>query len=262
MSGKEYSMVNIAPTISAILGLPAPAQSKGKPIREIVADLTGCGRVAVLAPDALGMFAWNLWKSNMPYLSSLHARNSLTLRSIMPSKTPMNFATIVTGTDLAGHGIHSKKHDFACETLFDVIRKANGKSAGVGLNGYTGSELLARYADIGVNAGDGPDDFVVEKVIEIIDRDRPKFIIAQMGNVDKIFHRYGPSSPSVVPMLKGTDARLELMVNHLKPAGYGILILSDHGQHDVIDPPEGEYKGNHGTDSPEDCLVPCTWIGK
>jgi len=253
-------MIHIAPTVAAILRLPAPAQAKGAPIAEIVAGLSGCRKVAVVAPDALGLFAWNLWKKEMPYLASLHERNSVTLRSVMPSITPVNFATIVTGTDLAGHGVQTFRDDFGCETLFDAVRKARGKSAGVGIHGYTGSELLGRFADIWGNAGDGSDDAVAERVLEIAQRDCPEFLIAQLGRVDDVFHRYGPSSPSVVPMLRETDARLERVIQRLRPLGYGVLVLSDHGQHDVDDPAVAPLKGLHGTDSPEDCLVPCTWL--
>ena len=54
MSGKEHSVIDIAPTVSAILQLPAPARATGAPIREAVAALTGVRKVAILAPDALG----------------------------------------------------------------------------------------------------------------------------------------------------------------------------------------------------------------
>ena len=66
----------------------------------------------------------------------------------MPSITPVNFSAMVTGTDLDGHGVRSYDHDFACETLFDVVRAAGGQSAAVGFEGYTGSKLLARFSDI------------------------------------------------------------------------------------------------------------------
>lgn len=79
-------------------------------------------RVAVLALDAFGLFAWNLWKGEMPYLRSLHARHSMILRSVMPSITPVNFATMVTGTDQAGHGVMARTDPFACETLFETVR--------------------------------------------------------------------------------------------------------------------------------------------
>jgi predicted AlkP superfamily pyrophosphatase or phosphodiesterase len=248
--------MDVAPTVSAILNLPPPAQAKGSPIHEITADLTGVSRVAVLALDAFGVYAWNLWRDKMPCLDALHALHSIRLRSVMPSITPVNFATIVTGTDLHGHGINTRKDNFTCETLFDVVRKAGGRSAGVGLSGYTGSELLGRCADIWGNAGKGSDDDVADKIMEIAGNSKPDFLIAQFGRVDDIFHKHGPSSPEIAPMLEAADERLRRLIGNLKPLGYGILILADHGQHDV---PAGKQKGAHGTDQDEDCLVPCTW---
>ena len=252
-------MMDVAPTVSAILQIPVPAQAKGSAIQDIFADLSSSTRVAILATDALGMFAWNLWKADMPHLRSLHLRHSVVLESVMPSITPVNFAAMVTGTDLAGHAVHSKSGDFACQTLFDVMREAGMTSAAVGLDGYTGCELLGRFADICGNAGDGSDDTIADSAKNISERSRPEFLIAQLGRVDDTFHRYGPSSHSVVPMLRDTDARLKRLVEHLGPLGYGVILLSDHGQHDVTDAPVGELKGSHGTDSPEDRLVPCTW---
>jgi hypothetical protein len=257
---KPHSMVAVAPTVSAILNLPPPAQATGAPIPEIVRDLAGCKRVAILAPDAFGEYAWRLWQGEMPYLRTLHAQRSVLLRSVLPSITPVNFTTMIAGTDLEGHGVHVFRDTPICETLFDVVRRAGSQSAGVGLDGYTGGELLARLADIHGNAGRGSDDLVVDKVIEIADEHEPEFLIAQIGCVDDVFHRYGPSSPSVVPMLRETDARLRKLVEHLISLGYGVILLADHGQHDIVGAKEGEYHGGHGTDSDQDCLVPCTWV--
>ncbi len=262
-----HSMMDVAPTVSAILGLPAPAQAKGAPIPRIVEDLAEARRVAVLAPDAFGWYAWTLWQDEMPYLRSLHAQRSLILRSVLPSITPVNFSTMVTGTNLGGHGVRTYDHDFACETLFDVIRAAGGTSGGIGFESYTGGKLLARCADIdgttplqdAVRRPDD-DDLIVDKVIAIANNQTPTFIIAQLGRVDDVFHRYGPSSPEVVPMLRATDARLKRAVAHLKPLGYGVIILADHGQHDIADDPTTTLKGGHGSDSDIDCQVPCTWV--
>jgi predicted AlkP superfamily pyrophosphatase or phosphodiesterase len=177
----------------------------------------------------------------------------------MPSITPVNFAAMVTGTDRAGHGVGTFKDNFACETLFDVVRKVGGRSAGIGLQGYSGNELLGRFADIRADAGKESDDDVADKIVEISKQHHPEFLIAQLGKVDDVFHKYGPSSPSVAPMLAATDERLKRLVGHLKPLGYAILILSDHGQHDVAGTGNEAKKGSHGTDTPEDRLVPCTW---
>jgi len=258
---KTYSMMDVAPTVCAALGLSTPADAKGSPIPGVVAELSGTERIAVLAPDAFGWYAWTLWQSEMPYLVSLHARNSLILRSVLPSITPVNFATMVTGTDLEGHGVRTYDHDFQAETLFDVVRAAGKRSAAVGFEGYTGSKLLARYSDIdGTTEEHGSDDEIADMVIRIAEAQRPEYIIAQLGRVDDVFHRFGPSSPDVVPMLRATDARLHRLVEYLKPLGYGVIILADHGQHDIVDDPTTTLKGGHGSDSDQDCRVPCTWL--
>ncbi|MCU0521643.1 MAG: alkaline phosphatase family protein [Anaerolineae bacterium] len=260
-----YSMVDVAPTVSTVLGVRVPAGAQGAPIPEILRDLTEATRVAVLAPDAFGWFAWTLWQAEMPYLQTLHAEHSLILRSVMPSITPVNFATMVTGADLDGHGVRTRDHDFQCETLFDVVRRAGGLSAAVGFEGYTGSSLLARYADIDGTTVRGTDDVIAEKVIEIARADAPEFLIAQLGRVDDVFHEFGPSSAEVLPMLRDTDARLRRLVKALRPLGYGVIILADHGQHDIADDVRRDddsipKKGGHGQDRDEDRLVPCTWL--
>jgi hypothetical protein len=254
-------MTDVAPTASAVLGLPAPERARGAPIGPIVDDLAGADRVAVLAPDALGLFAFDLWRGEMPWLRARYEARGVVLRSVMPSITPVNFAAMVSGTDLDGHGVQTLKDPFACETLFDVVRDAGGRSAGIGLSGYTGSELLGRFADICGDAGKGTDDDVAEAVMEIAERDAPEFLIAQLGKVDDHFHRHGPTSPKVAPMLRETDARLRRLVEGLAPLGYGVVVLADHGQHDVVEPDNPRFLGTHGTDSDEDCLVPCTWFG-
>jgi predicted AlkP superfamily pyrophosphatase or phosphodiesterase len=260
MTTETYSMMDIAPTVSTVLQLPAPAQAKGRPIQVVAKSMAGKSRVAILALDAFGLFAWNLWKVEMPYLRSLHAQHSIILRSVMPSVTPVNFATMVTGTGQAGHGIKSRTDSFACETLFDVVRRTGHKSAGVGIDDYTGTALLGRHADICGNAGEGSDDTVADKIIEVAEGDAPMFLIAQLGRVDDVFHQFGPSSCDVVPMLRDTDSRVRRLVERLGPLGYGVIILADHGQHDAEPGEAGSLKGNHGTESPEDCLVPCTWM--
>ncbi|MDF1515932.1 MAG: alkaline phosphatase family protein [Anaerolineae bacterium] len=259
MKPREYSMVDVAPTVSAILGIRPPSSSCGQPIQEITQDMAGRDKVAVLAPDAFGWFAWELWQQEMPFLQELHGAHSLILRSVLPSITPVNFSTMVTGTTLEGHGVKTYRHDFLCETLFDTVRAAGGKSAGIGFEGYTGGELLARFSDIDGTTERGEDSNIVEKVRLIAERDKPRFLIAQLGRVDDIFHKYGPSSPQVVPMVRDLDKNLKNLVEFLVPLGYAVLILADHGQHDIIDDPNTHMKGGHGSDSDTDCQVPLTW---
>ena len=96
--------------------------------------------------------------------------------------------------------------------------------------------------------------------MDIAERDEPMFLIAQLGHVDDVFHMHGPSSSEVVPMLRDSDHCLVRLVERLGRLGYGIIIPADHGQHDVQPGEDEVLKGNHGTESPEDCLVPCAWV--
>ena len=250
----EHSMTCIAPTVAEVLGLPAPAQATGAPIPEIVSALKPAERLAILAPDALGEFAWRLWREEMPFLKSLSEQASTVLRAVMPTITPVNFATMVAGADKSVHGIGAFTDDFQCETLFDVVRAHGGKSAGVGQKGYTGSELLGRNADIRGTAASNTDDEVETIALDIAREHQPQFIIVQLGSTDDIFHQFGPSSAGVVPKLQETDGRLQRMTEALTPLGYAIIITADHGQHDT------ESGGSHGTDADEDALVPCVWV--
>ena len=253
----EYSMTCVCPTIAAALNVPVPSGATGEPIAETLADLAGSGRIVVLAPDALGLSSLRHFANDMPFLSALCANRMVALRAVMPSITPVNFATMITGTDLAGHNVRSKDMGFSCETLFDVLG-ANGLSAaGCGRPGYTGGELLARCAQH-KGVARVPDDAGTEEVTLRIARESlPEFIITQIGGTDDHFHRFGPASDSARPKVQETDQRLQRLCGELGALGYAIIILADHGQHETGDP---SHMGSHGTDSDEDCLVPCTWI--
>lgn len=142
-----YSMKSIAPTAACVLGVNAPAETEEKPILPVTKELGGSRHLALLVHDGLGFSTWKLWRSKMPFLSSLHEKNSVVIEAVMPSITPVNFACMLTGTELAVHGMKTREMDFQCETLFDVVRKDGKKSAGAGEKGYSGELLLARCAD-------------------------------------------------------------------------------------------------------------------
>jgi len=253
--GCKYSLTQLARTIAEVLRLPAPAQADSPALDGIVADLQGAARLAVLAPDALGVHPFSLWRHEMPFLDGLHRQHSLVLRGVMPTITPVNFATMVSGLDQRGHGIQSFDGEFQCETLFDVVRAHGGQSAGVGQKGYTGSKLLGRNADLWGTAESNTDAEVEQIALGFAREHRPQFIIVQLGTTDDVLHKYGPSSPEVVPVFRETDAILRRMIGELTALGYAIIITSDHGQHDVE--PAG---GSHGLEQDEDALVPCTWV--
>jgi predicted AlkP superfamily pyrophosphatase or phosphodiesterase len=161
---------------------------------------------------------------------------------------------MVTGAPPEDHGIGAFTDDFACETLFDVVRAHGGRSAGIGQKGYTGSELLGRSADLWGRATSNTDDEVETLALGFAAAEGPQFLIVQLGSTDDVLHRYGPSSAEVVPKLRETDERLARMAEGLTALGYVLILTADHGQHDT------DTGGSHGTADDEDALVPCTWL--
>jgi predicted AlkP superfamily pyrophosphatase or phosphodiesterase len=252
-----YSMTCVAPTVAAVLSIRAPRESRGESIAEIVDDLPDAERLAVIAPDALGWHQLRHFADEMPFLWSLCERRRVILKAVMPSVTCVNFATMISGCGLEDHGIRSRDLNFTCETLFDVLGEAGAEGAGCGRPGYTGGELLARVAQIDGTAALADDAGVEEAVLRVANEHRARFIIAQIGGTDDHFHRFGATCDRMIPKLRETDCRLERMAEDLTRAGYAMMILADHGQHDTGNPERG---GTHGTDSDADCLVPCTWL--
>jgi len=261
LSAAIYPITAIAPTVAEVLGVRAPRCAVEPPIEKILGDLRGADRVAVLAPDALGLTVWQHWRREMPFLTGLHERRHLVLRSVRPTMTPVNFAALVTGAELETHGLSNKDEELQCESLFDVVREAGGTSAGVGNAGYTGGRFLARYADLPGRVEPPDDDAVVEMTLRLAREHTPRFIITQLGEPDTTFHRVGPTAPEAEGVIRDTDRRVRRIVTGMVSLGYGVVVLADHSQHDVPAEDPSEYRGWHDDlIVPEDALVPCTWV--
>ncbi len=257
---RTYSMKTIAPTISEILKIDTPAEAKGEPIKEVVNDLKGVERVAILAIDALGYKAFDKFKHIMPCMTSFIGTDKLIyLRSILPSITRVNFACMVAGTEMDIHGIKtSSTNDFTCETLFDTLKTSGKRSAGLGRNTWTGDMLLGRYADFSAE-GKATNDCEVEQYFNKIVNDKmPEFIIIQYSLVDEVSHLYGPYSEQAGEAIAKADEWLSRCIYELKKYKYGTIILSDHGQYEYKKE-DGTTGGDHGKDIDEACIVPMTW---
>jgi len=255
---ETYPMQSVAPTVAAILGIPSPASAETGCIENTVLDLKGVKGVAVLAIDALGYEIFNYFKDHMHCLKSIFEKNPATIRSIMPSITPVNFSCMITGASQEVHKVTSRFSNIECESLFDVLRRNGMKSAGLGRKDYTGNELLGRHADYSAE-GKAENDEEVEKIFnEYLKTIKPEFIIIQYGGTDDSFHKYGPYSDEAREAVIKADLWLSRCIENLKAESYGIMILADHGQHNNEDK-SISLLGIHGSDTDEDRIVPFTW---
>lgn len=252
-----FNMTDIAPTIASILRLPPPSSSEGECIPSVYSDLCSMDKVCLIGIDALGWYIFNERRKYMPFLSKMHDKCSHIISSIMPTITPVNFACMVTGTNANVHGAKTFLHPIKCQSLFDILKDNNMESAGIGIKAYTGSELLGRHATHRILYRADKDGYydkglpsVIKDTVETIN---PHFILAQMGMPDTVMHKFGPSSEKIIPMLEKTDEVLSVIIPYLIKEGYGVIVTSDHGQHDT------EKGGSHGSAMASDRLVPLTW---
>jgi len=257
----QYPITAVAPTVASALGLRPPRAAAEPPIPEIVADLAGLERVAVLAVDAMGLSVWQHWRAQMPYLTSLHEAHHTVLRSVSPPITPVNFAALVTGAPLEVHKIGDRFAPLACESLFDVVREAGGFSLGAGQPTYTGGEFLARYSDLPGRVPRPGDAAVEELLMETVPARLPRYLIVQFGDTDTCFHQVGPTSPEAEAVVREADARVQRVATMLLGHDYGVIVLADHGQHDVPLPGAKDrvHGGHDGSGGEQDFLVACTW---
>ncbi len=254
-----HGMQALAPTVAAILGVPAPKQAEASPIDSIVNDLRGSKRVAILGIDAFGAATWARMRDKTPYLNSLAlGNNQAQLRSVLPSVTCVNFGCMITGGSQKTSGITTFDSKLACEDLCSVLRANGKKSGGFGRKGYTGSRLLGRYADFSV--ADKTNDLdLMAGLMEVVEEQKPEFVIVQYGKTDDVFHAHGPFSAEAGEACAEADAWLEKLVPWLRARGYAIIITADHGQHEVARA-NGTTSGVHGSASDLDCLVPLVWL--
>ncbi len=258
MNPQEYPIQAVAPTVAEVLGLDRPETMEADPIACVVDDLSGVKRVAVLGIDAWGVKQFEHWRQQMPFVSGLIEKRFATLRSILPSVTPVNFGCMVTGAEVAIHGARTRDDTFACPSLFSLLREAGRKGAGLGRAGYTGDSLLGRHADLSAQGRADTDEDVEDFFVDMVANELPDFAIVQLGGTDDVFHACGPYSEEAGDALAEADAWARRCTDMLLTEGYGVLILADHGQ-SPVDGAEGELRGSHGTGSDADSLVPFTW---
>ena len=255
---KIYPMESVATTSAEILEIQKPEKSTEIYVEEAVKSLKPSEKLGIISLDALGIYQWFFHRESMPFLTSLIKKNSVILKAVMPTITPVNHATMISGVPLNIHGIKTYDDNFKCETIFDVLRRNKMKSMGCGRPDWTGHRLLARYADIKCISPISSDDSLLETLLKKCKNENPVFFIVQFGDPDEYFHKYGPYSSNLSQILSNVDTRLRKVIETLGKE-FSFLILADHGQHTIITK-DGKIKGKHGKDYKEDILVPLTWI--
>lgn len=246
-----------AATLAAMLGVPAPAGAD-EPEQIILhkAEKIWNGqkaeRLLIYNPDAVGLWLYQKYTARFDLVLQ-NAQLDLPVRSVMPSVTPVNFASMYSGVTPDVHGIQAYVRPvLRVETLYDTMLAAGKRPAIVSTKNDSISLIfLERNMDYYIY--DKPDE-VNAKAIELMKEDKYDLITVYNGNYDGTMHKFGPESPEALAALDHNAKAYATLCGVANEAWakyrFATAYLPDHGCHEI----DGNC-GSHGLDMPEDMNI-------
>ena len=255
-----YSSICISSVKSTALqlaGIEIPENiEKTNPVISALAEkkLGGASvdRVVIYNPDAVALWLYQKY-TEMFTKAALCSDLALPMDSVMPSVTPVCFASMYTGVMPEIHGIKKyEKPVLTVNTIFDSYIKA-GKKAAIVSTAKDSISMIFLEREMDYFIYDTPEK-VNAKALELIDEDNYDLIVIYNGNYDGMMHKYGPEAEIPMDALRmNIDFYAELVEkinsqwkNHSVFYGF----CPDHGCHEI----DGEC-GSHGLDMQEDMNV-------
>ena len=209
-------------------------------------------RALLYNPDAI---AFHLYAHYTDFFLPVLKNTTLAMpmQSVMPSVTPVCFASMYTGAMPDVHGIQAYvKPVLTTDTLFDAAIRAGLKPAIVSTAGDSISKIFL----------DRPMDYFIFDTVDevnakaeaLIAEDAYDILVIYNGNYDSTMHRYAPESKEALAALRANAAQFDkfcaLTRQHWAAHDTLIAFAPDHGCHPI----DGGL-GSHGLDMPEDMLI-------
>lgn len=236
-----------------VIALPISAQVKKA--KHII--LIGC--------DGFGAYA--LPEADMPNLKKLMETGawSLKARSVLPSSSAVNWASMLMGAGPTLHGYTewgSKTPEIPSAdttsyklfpSIFSVIRQQRKQSITAAVYSWPGiGYLIEKEAITKVIPTNDNEDLCLKEAVKVIQEEKPLFTFIHFDEPDHTGHEIGHRTPAYYNKLKEIDQRIGQIVNAVKTAGIAdetvIMLSADHG---------GKDKG-HGGKSLDEVEIP--WV--
>jgi hypothetical protein len=257
------TIASIAPTICTAMGAENPRSSTENALDEIVFEAAEAlrgelvDRCLIYAPDAIGEV---LYEDHIQEFAGVErlAPTSLLLRSMLPPKTPVCFASMFTGALPEVHGIRRyEKPVLECDTLFDSLVRSGKRAAIASVEGSSIAKIfLEREIDYFIEADDGK---VNVRAKETIEKGAHDLVLVYNQDYDDAIHGGPPRSPEALTAFKRHLVDFEELSRAFLERNSGlnrlIVFSPDHGVH--LDEETGN--GDHGLDIPEDMEVRSFW---
>lgn len=246
-------LTGIAAAITEALGVDAPKQAE--PALEIMKKFThgkNIDRVLMYNPDAVALWLYGKY-TNLFEPVMLNTQLTLPLKTVMPSVTPVCFATMYTGVTPDVHGIKAyRKPVVKTDSVFDALIRA-GKKPCIVSTGEDSMSKIFLEREMVYFIVNTPDE-ANAKAVELIKEDKYDLICVYNGNYDGVMHKVGPEGDEAIEALKHNSAAFEMLANAVKEnwKNHTTLIgyAPDHGCHEI----DGA-SGGHGLEMPEDMNI-------
>jgi hypothetical protein len=254
-------MRSVAPTVAKMMGCRQPRGSEVGPFRAILHNMGESSNLMLVVFDGFGMATAERFEGLYPNLDLVMKRNFRRLRAVRPTKTPVNFATMATGASQAVHGIGQKTDPLGVETIFHTLAEANLTSCVAGRQSGSPAHLFPRFTTYAAIAESNTDEEVLRLAMDCLGGKAPSFTMIQFLDIDNAGHRSGPFGEDSGRAVAGTDRRLGHLMEAAAEFGCGLIVIADHGQHEVEVEQDGAVvkKGKHDGSRKEDYIVPLAW---
>jgi hypothetical protein len=257
------SIAAVTPTICRLMGVKPPRLSKAEALDSVLCEAEAEGivgrvsRVLIYAPDALGEGIYRDHEPLYDHVKGL-APVEVEMRSVLPTYTPVCFASMFTGAEPEAHGImRYEKPVLRCDTLFDAVSRAGRRVALVAVRDCS-IDLIFRGRDIDYYT-EPYDPEVVRRTLMLLGEGAHDLTVAYNQEYDDAMHRSTPRSPEAIEALRRHLDAFSVLGEAFNGAYAAenrvIAFCPDHGTH--IDPTTG--KGAHGTDAADDVNVRHFW---
>lgn len=207
-----------------------------------------------------GMRPDGMQECGNPYAKELEkiCAYTYTAQSMYPSSTlPCHYSM--------AHSVTPQRHGILTNTyvpqvrpvkgIFEKIRYAKGFPAmfqawdpirDIALPG------MVKYSmHIHMDAKESTDTYLTDAAIDFISKEKPDFVFLYMTETDDKGHSKGWMSPEYLQKISIALDNTKRIIEGFGEE-YSIIIMSDHGGHDML----------HGTNEPEDMIIPLFFYGK
>lgn len=204
-----------------------------------------------LRPDALDHV-------DTPHMDSLMARGAWTMaaQSVMPTITLPTHTSMFFGSTPEGHGVEHNTwpdgYTSPMPSLFEVAAEAGLSTAAIyGWDNFKPMVPLESVDWADFNPAYEKDTLLTTRnAVPMIKEHAPDLMFLYMAQTDTDGHGFGWMSEGYLNAVKVSDEAVGMAIGALEDCGCldetVIAVLADHGGHET----------KHGTDMPEDMLVP------